>query len=809
MAIITDVRLALRGMRRNPGFTLTAVLASALGIGASAAVFSAVDRVLFRALPYGDESRLVSVGMLTPLDTNEFFLAGGYFGLRRDPGPFEAVTAFQAGAFACDLTEQSPQRLNCARLESNFLSTLGVKPLLGRMISREEDRPRGPQVAMISYGLWRSRFGGDPRVAGRTLSLDGVPTAITGVLPAGFLMPTLTPVDVVLPLALDESRERSGRALRAFARLRPGITPEGARAALAGYFARALEDVPASFRKEVSLRVRLLRDRQVGDARLASLALLGAVLGVLLIACANTANLLVARATGRQREMAIRTALGASRARLARQVLTESLLLGLTGGAAGCVLAFAMLRAFQALGPGSLPRLDEASIDLRVLAFAVGAAMASGLVAGLEAAWRPAGAGLMAGTRSTSAVRGWLRGALVTAQIAVSMVLLAGSGLLLRSLWNLEKVPLGIQSDHVVTAQFTLGRQRYGEMVKQIQFFDELERRLRALPGVETVAITNSVPPMGGTRGRPLAAIEIEGEPRRPEGTGGMVAWRFVTPGYFSALGIPIRRGRGLTDEDRAPAAYSMVLSETLAQKMFPGRDPIGRHVLQGPHGEWFTVVGVAADVHQHGPQSSAEPEYYVVRKPVVDLTWENRDGPMGWSGAFAVVRTPLAPGLAAAGIRRVLAEMDPTLPIEVQTLRERVDEITERPRFYATLLGTFAGIGVLLAAIGLFGVMSFLVAQRRREIGVRMALGATQGGVVRQVIGFAARWTGAGLIAGAAGAAAMLSWLRSMLFEVEAADPKVLALAATVVAMVGLAAAAGPAWRAAAVDPAETLREE
>jgi predicted permease len=796
-------------MARNPGFTLTGVVAVALGIGASAAVFSAVDRILFRPLPYHDEARLASVGIMAPLDTNEFLFASGYFDLRRNPGPFETVTAFQAGTAACDLTEQNPLRMQCLRLETNFLETLGVHPILGRSFTREEDRPNGPHVAMISYSVWQSRFAADPRAAGSTLSLDGVPTQITGVLPPDFLMPTLTRPDILLPLSLDESRERSGRALRAFGRLKPGVSLQQAREELGPYFARLLADVPPQFRKEVSLRVRLVRDRQVGDARLASLALLGAVMAVLLIACANLANLLLARATGREREMAVRAALGASRGRLARLVLTESLLLGWAGGATGCGLAFVLLRVFRTIGTEALPRLQEASIDLRVLGFATTAAVASGLAAGMTSAWRPAGAGGLTGTRATSSVRGWLRGTLVTAQIAISMVLLAGAGLLLRSLWNLERVPLGLESDHVLTASFVLSRQGYADGPRQLEFFGKLEERLRALPGVEAGAISDSLPPSGGTRGRPLSTIEVEGQPRRPDGSGGMVSWRYVTPGYFSTLRIPLRRGRAFSEEDRRAQVYSIILNEKLARQMFPNQDPIARHVLRGPHGEWFTVIGVCADVHNRGPAREAEAEYYVVRKAVADLTWANQEPPMGWASASVVVRTAIDPRLAAIELRHVFAGLDRTLPVEIGSMNGRIEGINERPRFYATLLGAFAGVGVLLAAIGLFGVMSFLVAQRRREIGVRMALGSTPQAAVWHVLGFAARWTAAGLALGAIGAIAATRSLGALLFRVQPGDPWALASAIVLLVAVAVGSAALPARRVALVDPAQTLREE
>jgi predicted permease len=807
---LADLRIALRGMRRNPTFAVAGVVAASLGIGASAAVFSAVDRVLFRALPYRDEAQLVSVGLKAPLDNNEFLFADSYLDLQRHPGPFSGLTAFEAGSRACDLTEQSPLRLDCMRFERNFLELLGVPPAAGRAFTREEDLPNGPPVAMISYALWQSRFGADPRVAGRTLMLDGAPVTITGVLPANFLLPTLAHADVYLPMNLDEARERQGRAFRVFGRLKPGVTVEAARSELAPFFQRALLTAPAQFRKEITLAVRSVRDRQLGDARLASLALFGAVLAVLLIACANLANLLLARGSGRDREMAVRAALGASRRRLTRQVLTESTLLGVLGGGGGVVLAFALLRAFRELGPSTLPRLEEAAIDSRVLAFSVAGALLSGLAAGLAAIRHPEGTAALGGTRTTASGRGRLRGILVTAQIAVSLVLLAGAGLLLRSLWNLENVPMGMRGDHVVTAQFSLGRQRYGDSARQLAFYTRLDQRLATLPGAQAVAITDSLPPKGGSRGRLLASIQVEGQPPRPQGTGGMVAWRYVTPGYFSALGIPMRRGRAFTDEDRAPAAYSIILTETLAKMLFPGEDPVGRRLLfLGGHGERFTVAGVAADVRERGPATEIPPEFYVVRKGVPDVTWNNQEPPMGWRSGFVVMRTPLDTRFAAAELRQAMAEIDPTLPVTLGTMRDRIESVTQNPRFYATLLGSFAAIGALLAALGLFGVISFLVQQSRREIGVRMALGAAQSDVVRHVLGSALRWTGAGLAIGIPGALAVSRGLRSLLFQVAPNDPASLAAAAAALVCVAVMAAAGPAWRAARLDPARTLRQE
>jgi predicted permease len=382
----------------------------------------------------------------------------------------------------------------------------------------------------------------------------------------------------------------------------------------------------------------------VGDARAASFALLGAVLAVLLIACANIANLLLARAVGRDREIAVRAALGASRARLARLALTESLLLALIGGALGSGLAFLLLRAFQAIAPEGLPRIGEATVDLRVLFFSASAAVSSGVLFGLLPALRRTEDGVPGSARTVGPARGWLRGALVTAQIAISVILLTGAGLLLRSLDNLQRVPMGFDSDHVITASFVLGRQRYSRDVEQLALFRELEQRLETLPGVSASAVSDSIPPFGGTRGRPLSTIEIEGRPQRPEGSGGMVAWRYVTPNYFAAMGIPIRRGRPFTQLDRGAENYSVVLSETTARLMFPGEDPLGKRIQRGPQGQWFTVVGVAADARNAGADKAGGPEYYFVRKSMPDLTWANQEPPLGWRGAVAIVRTSVDP---------------------------------------------------------------------------------------------------------------------------------------------------------------------
>jgi predicted permease len=434
-----DLRYAVRGFARNKAFTASAVLALALGIGGATAVFSVVDRVLFRALPYPEPDRLVSVGLMTPLDWSEFMFSAAYVEWQRSQTPFESMTAF-GFVENCDLTEANPASLGCAHLESNFLSTLRIQPLLGRSFTAEEDIRNGPGVALLSYGFWRSRYGGDPHVIGRAISINGAPVSIIGVLPANFEMPRLNRAELFVPLRLDRNLAPGvpGREIRVFARLKPGVTIEQSRAALAPLFAAFLPTVPPAFRGQVSLRVRSVRDLQTEQSRLASWLLLGAVGALLAIACANVANLMLARAARRRRELAVRAAIGASRGRILRQGLTESLVLALGGAVLGCGFAFALLRAFNAIAPSGILRLDEARLDWRALAFSLGVMVVSGVLFGMAPALEAPRAEDLTGSRSVGGRRGLFRQLLVAGQIAVSLVLLTGAALLMRSLWNLD-----------------------------------------------------------------------------------------------------------------------------------------------------------------------------------------------------------------------------------------------------------------------------------------------------------------------------------------------------------------------------------
>lgn len=801
--LLQDVRYAFRGFRRSPTFAITIVVTLMLGVGGTTAVFSVVDRILFRSLPYGHADRLVSVGLIAPIMQQEFMLGGSYYDWRDNQKAFEAFTS-ETGVNACDLTEERPARLNCANVEANFLPTLGVSPVLGRNFTADEDRPNAARVALLSYRLWQEHFGGDPGILNKLVSLDGKPARIVGVLPPSFEMPTLEAADVLVPEALDEAAERKeapDTVMYAFARLKPGIGIPQAKDLLRPVFDYSLRLAPAQFRSEVHLQVRSLRDRQVHDVRLTAWVLFGVVVAVLLIACANVTSLLMARGAGRERELAVRSALGAGRGRLVRQSLTESLLLSLVGAAAGCAFAELLLRLFVAIAPKGIPFLDKARIDGRILLLALVVSLLCAGLFGLVPALRRPRAEALAGRSRMSAPHALLRQWLVVAQIAASVVLLAGGALLARSFWNLQTQSLGLHVESVVTANISLGQNAYPTAESQFAFFQQLQRKLRYGPGVTTLAVSDSLPPGGDHRDEIYAGIAVFGQPQPAGATGGRVAWRWVTPDYFRALGIPMLQGRGFSDDELDSSEHFVILSKALAARLFPGQDPIGQKLglaVRAKENPPYTIVGVAADVKNGGLAGGDEPEYYRLRQNVA-TDW-NRD-------SVIIVKTNLPAEVMEKWIRAQVAALDPTVPVVIATLSERVSRMADQPRFETLLVGFFASTGLVLAVVGLYGVISFLVAQRTSEFGVRMALGATRSDILRLVVGSGLRLILAGATLGLACALAVSRALSSLLFSVGPHDPVAFGCVALLMVVVALLATLIPAASATRVDPTVALR--
>jgi putative ABC transport system permease protein len=804
--LLQDARYAIRGFRRNLVFTTTVVVTLMMGIGATTAVFSVVDRILFRSLPYAHADRLVSVGLIAPVERQEFMLGGSYYDWRDNQTPFESLTS-ETGVDPCDLTEQRPARLNCAGVEASFLSTLGVNPIVGRNFTPEEDRPNAPRVALLSYGVWKTHFGLDPSVVDRLISVDGKPARVVGVLPKDFEMPRLQAFDVIFPQALDENAQRKadpGRPMWAFARLKPGVTIEQAKNALRPEFDYSLRLAPPPFRKEVHLQVRSLRDRQMHDVRLAAWVLFGAVLAVLLIACANVASLLTARAAGRERELAVRSALGASRARLIRQAITESIMLSLIGAIAGCAFAELLLHLFIAIAPEGIPFLNKAQLDTRIIVFTILLSLFCGILFGLAPAFHRPGSEALAGRSTMDVSHGALWQWLVVTQIAVSMVLLAGGALLFRSFLNLQNQSLGMQTESVITARISLGHENYSTPEKKFAFFEQLERELRYGPGIGQLAMSDSLPPGGYHHDQIYASIVVAGRPKPDSGTGGLVTWRSVTPEYFKLLNVPILQGEGFTDDQRTSSGHFVVLSKSLANRMFPHQDPLGQRLqlaAGGPNDIWYTVTGVAADVKNGGLADQSEPEYYRLRRSVSD-DWN--DG-----NSTILVKSTLPASVMEPWIRSQVATIDPTLPVDIATLQERVSKLSDQPRFQTTLISFFAATGLTLALIGLYGVISFFVTQRTQEIGVRLALGADKSDILRLVMWRSLRLLMAGTVLGLIAALAMTRVLSSLLFSIGPHDPFTFVAITLLLLVVGLMATLLPARSASGVDPIVALRCE
>jgi len=793
--MLADLRYALRALRRHPGFAAAVAGMLALGIGANTAIFSVVNAVLLRGLPYPAPERLVMAFTTYPdfghsttsqpdfLDWRDGFRGAG------------ELAAF--GTASYNLTgDGAPERAEGAAITANYFRVLGAPPALGRAFLPDEERTAVPTVVMLGHDYWRRCFGGDRAVVGRTVTLNGVPRTVVGVAPAGLVLPR--EADVLVPLRTDTTLGRRSEFLTVVGRLAPGVTVERARGVLATVATRLGAQYPETNSPRLSVDVTSMQEELVGQARPALLVLAGAVGLVLLVACANVANLLLARATTREREMATRAALGAGRARVARQLLAESVALAVVGGAAGVLLAAATVRAVRALGPDVLPRATEVALDGSALAFALLVSVGTGVLFGLAPALRFVRGDLQGTLRGSGrAVAGHAgaqraRSALVAAEVALSVLLLVGAGLLLRSFAALQQVDTGFVAERVLTARVTLPQAAYPRADEQVPAFQQaLLERLRALPGVQAAAVASRVP-MGNSA---YVSFDVAGRESQP---GEDLQPFDVSEGYFRAMGVRLLRGRVFGPQDGPEAPRVAVVDEESARRFWPGRDPIGARITTGDSTQYMTIVGVVANVRQEGVAARPYPQLYGV------LAQNPR------RSMVVVARTAGDPAALTAGVRRAVAALDPQLPVyDVATMEQRVARSVAQPRATAALVTAFGAAALALAAVGIYAVVAYTVAQRTREIGVRMALGAGRGDVRRLVIRYGMTPVLAGLVLGLAVAPAAARALGALLYGVGALDPVAYLGAAGFLALVALAATWAPAERATRVPPMTALRQD
>ena len=813
--LLYDFRYAVRMLRRSPGFAAVAVAALALGIGANISLFTVVRGVLLRPLPYHDPGRLVQVftadparpaqqGPFSPQDLDDF---------RRQQDAFASVGAYWYSAAASGKTltgEGEPLHLETAFADSAFFSTLEVAPALGRAFLPQEDLHGNDAVAVLSDHLWRKQFGADPAIIGKSISLDGVPTIVAGVMPPSFTYPSRR-ADLWLPLAQITDKEiphlRGLRWMDVIARLRPGVTPQQASGAASLVMQRLAQQYPKTNRNSGAAAVLGLRQSIVGDVRPILLALFAAVALVLLMACANLANLLLARGASRTREFAIRAALGADRVRLRRQAMTESLVLALLGGGAAFLVATWITSALLALSADSIPRPGEIHLDFAVVAFGVALSIATGLLIGAIPAMRVAAACMWdslkaIGTATTADVqhqRG--RDVLIVAEVALACVLLAASALVLKSLYKLLNTDPGFDASHVLTVELALPLYRFTDpKTQRWPYVDELLRRVTAVPGVTVVGGSKTLPLYGGGEPYDFSLTDWRGQVQHIVPTAGAF---IVTQGYFEALKIPVLAGRVFTESDLENQKLVAVINRSLAQTYWPGENAVGKFLDFGNPGlpdkkAMVEVIGVVGDVRNDGLNKPAGTALYV---------------PTSMAGRAKMdlfVRTPGDPLSVAGAVRQAIHDYAPDQAItNISPLQQAMQETVAQPRFFTTVLSAFGAVALLLAALGIFGVISYNVRQRTREIGIRMALGASRGDVLAMVLAKAAALLGIGVAIGMAGALGSGRLLSGLLFGVGAADPQALLSSVAVLAAVALSAALLPALRATRVDPMVALRYE
>jgi putative ABC transport system permease protein len=808
--LLQDLRYAVRLLAKNPSFTAIAILTLALGIGANTAIFSVVNAVLLRPLAFREPARLVLA-----LEGNPAIPGGvssisylNYLDWRDQSHAFESLEATRGATL--NLTGiAEPERLNARNATAGLFNLLGVNPVMGRTFFPDEDRPGGAPVVLLSYGLWQRRFGSSPEVIGKAISLDSQPYTVVGVLPSGFQI--LQPADVFVPFmpwakTLPDDRNWHP-GIVPIGRLKPGVTLEQARTEIAG-IAKRLEQQYPLYNTGVSGTVVGLQDQMVQNVRPALLLLLGAVSFVLLIACVNVANLLLARAASRGREVAIRTSMGASRGRVVRQLLTESVLISLAGGSLGLLLGWAALGPLLKISAGSVPAVFAVGLDRSVLAFTLIVSVLTGLIFGIVPALRTTNTDLREtlneGSRGSTAGPGQhrLRGILVATEIALATLLLAGSGLLLRSFTHLQDLAPGFLADHLLVADIPVSQNAYAKPVQRYEFFDRLVDRAAALPGVTSAGAATFLPVSGGGS---IIHFNIQGRPPKTPHDFTAAGYRAVTPGYLDTLKVPLLQGRLFTaaDNDKSPAV--VIINAAMARTYFHSDNPLGKRMQLGATPEqevpWMEIVGVVGDVL---PGLGVDPQTEMY------LPYRQADALLPVFQLSLVLRTAGEPKTQASALRGALTDIDPNQPlVNVRTMEDNMSTSVAQPRFRTWLIGIFAALALTLAAVGIYGVMSYSVTQRTSEIGIRVTLGAQPSDVFRNVIGEGLWFVGMGVGIGVAGGLILTRLLRSFLYGVSASDPLTFCAVAILLYLVALAASFFPARRATRVDPIVALRYE
>jgi putative ABC transport system permease protein len=795
-----DLKFAFRSLRKNPGFTLLAVLVMALGIGANTAVFSVVNAVLLKPLAYSNPDRIVTLSSLWRKSGSHGPVSAPDFHDWHNQSSAFAAMAYYASDETSVTAGSSAEYGNVATVTPEFFRVFELEPITGRTFTPEEQKPGGPTAVLISHSFWQSHFGGNPRALGQTVKMLDKTFSVVGVLPPAFHFPEKT--DIWFPASVfPETNERSAHNYRVVGRLKSDATLEQAQAQMTSIGARLAQQYPSS-NKDKNVAVTRMRDDMVSNVQLTLYLLLGAVTLVLLIACANVANLLLAKSTTRTREIAIRAAVGASRARIIRQLITESLLLAVLSAVAGLLLAVWGSAALVALAPKNVPRLAETSVDGWVLAFTLGLSVISSLLFGLAPALHASRVDLndalkQGGGRAVVGGGGRIRAALVVAEIALSVVLLAGAGLLIKSFNALHNVALGYHPEHVLVMETSVPASDEKSARRATSFYKDLLHDVAALPGVTASGATRSTPghvPSDGS----YFLDHLPPQDQMGNAPGAVLS--VVTPGAFAALGIPLRTGRDFNDGDIFEAPFAAIVNEALARQSFPGQDPIGHSIFCGLDSlNPMRIVGVVGDVRQYGPAREPSPEIY--------MPYQQHPEP---STALSIlVRTSNDPAALQETLRRKTRERSPDVPVKFTSMDASLSENVAAPRFRTLMLGIFAAVAVCLAMAGVYGVMAYLVSQRSNEIGLRMALGASPSDVTRLILRQGMLLTGAGLVLGLAGAIAATRLLTSVLFEVKPSDPTTYAAVAALLAAVALAASYIPAYRASKVDPLVALRQE